>query len=275
MQGEAASHPYVLGHTDEELARLAQQAELFEGATEAVLRSAGLERGMSVLDLGCGAGDVSMIAARLVGETGSVLGIDKSDEAVRTAQRRCRLANLSNVTFAERNLEDLEGEAPFDAVIGRFILVHFKQPEVLLKRVRGVLRPGGILAFAELDIGSTMIAPPAPLFQQCLGWILAVYEKSGLDPNMGSQLYRIFRAVGLTPGLSATCRISGGEDWVGMSYLAESVRSLIPALEAFAISDAKSVGADDLAARLLSEAAAGDHCITYPRFVGAWSRTPA
>jgi ubiquinone/menaquinone biosynthesis C-methylase UbiE len=47
--------------------------------TERLLRSAGIEPGMRVLDIGCGAGDVSMLAAELVGSTGSVVGIDRNE----------------------------------------------------------------------------------------------------------------------------------------------------------------------------------------------------
>src|ERR1700730_18592339 len=67
---------YVLGHSQDEIGRLIDQAAIIRPTTERLLRSAGIERGMHVLDLGCGAGDVSMLAGKLVGPSGSVLGID-------------------------------------------------------------------------------------------------------------------------------------------------------------------------------------------------------
>jgi tRNA A58 N-methylase Trm61 len=63
---------YVLGHSQAEIRRLIKQASIVQATTERLLRSAGIERGMRVLDLGCGAGDVSMLAATLVGVSGSV-----------------------------------------------------------------------------------------------------------------------------------------------------------------------------------------------------------
>ena len=64
---------YVLGHSQTEIPRLIKQAAIIQPTTERLLRSAGIERGMRVLDLGCGAGDVSMLAGELVGASGSMI----------------------------------------------------------------------------------------------------------------------------------------------------------------------------------------------------------
>lgn len=69
---------YVLGHSSAELQRLIDQSRFFGDLTAQVLRQAGLGRGMRVLDVGCGAGDVSFLAASIVGPTGEVIGIDRS-----------------------------------------------------------------------------------------------------------------------------------------------------------------------------------------------------
>jgi SAM-dependent methyltransferase len=69
---------YILGHDRDELDRLIDQARFFGDLTEEVLRRAGVEPGMRVLDVGCGTGDVLFLATRLVGPTGAVLGVDRS-----------------------------------------------------------------------------------------------------------------------------------------------------------------------------------------------------
>ena len=79
---------YVLGHSPTEIRRLITQAAIIQTTTERLLRSAGIERGMRVLDLGCGAGDVSMLAATLVGVSGSVVGIDRNAQVLATAISR-------------------------------------------------------------------------------------------------------------------------------------------------------------------------------------------
>ena len=63
---------YAFGHSSAEILRLKNQAAMLRPITERLLRSAGIDAGMRVLDLGCGAGDVSMLAAELVGAAGFV-----------------------------------------------------------------------------------------------------------------------------------------------------------------------------------------------------------
>jgi SAM-dependent methyltransferase len=71
---------YVLGHSQREIQRLISQAAMLRPVTERLLRSLKIGPGMRVLDLGCGAGDVSMLAAEFVGPTGLVVGIDRNRE---------------------------------------------------------------------------------------------------------------------------------------------------------------------------------------------------
>src|ERR1700739_212576 len=84
----ASGSTYVLGHADVEVQRLLLQGRLYDGYTEHALRLAGLRPGMRVLDIGCGPGDVSFVAARLVGPTGSVLGADAAPEMIELARTR-------------------------------------------------------------------------------------------------------------------------------------------------------------------------------------------
>ena len=75
-QTQPATPHYVLGRSEAESQRLIKQATFLRPSTERVFQKAGISEGMHVLDLGCGAGDVSFLAAELVGPTGSVVGVD-------------------------------------------------------------------------------------------------------------------------------------------------------------------------------------------------------
>ena len=90
MHTNVESSAYVLGHSEQELARLERQGALFGVETRDVLRRAGLKTSMRVLDVGCGIGDVSMIAAEIVGPTGSVLAIDNAATALHVARDRAQ-----------------------------------------------------------------------------------------------------------------------------------------------------------------------------------------
>ena len=91
--------------------RLASQAELLEPLTERVFRAAGLGNGMRVLDLGSGAGDVAMLAARLVGSEGEVVGVERDAEAVASAAARVAQVGLSNVRFIQGDAQNRAAEA--------------------------------------------------------------------------------------------------------------------------------------------------------------------
>ena len=102
---QADARPYALGYSDDEFKRLERQGGYYRDLTEDVLVRAGIGPGMRVLDIGCGVGDVSLIAGRLVGPTGSVLGVDRSSEAIETAARRTAQAGQAGwVGFAAAEL---------------------------------------------------------------------------------------------------------------------------------------------------------------------------
>jgi ubiquinone/menaquinone biosynthesis C-methylase UbiE len=118
---------YSLGYSDAEAQRLAKQAALFEDLTEDVLRRAGLVHGMDVLDVGCGVGDVSSLAGRMVGPSGSVLGVDRASSSVAIARKRfCQ--ETTNLQFDVTDLDAFDTTHMFDAVIGRFVLAHLQIP---------------------------------------------------------------------------------------------------------------------------------------------------
>lgn len=142
---------YVLGHSVPELERLITQSQLVEPFTEQFFHDAGITTGMRVLDLGCGAGDISFLTARMVGPTGHVVGVDRSPAAVATASRRARDLDLPNARFVVGEAGELADEEPFDAAVGRFVLMFCPDPVAVLRQVMARVRPGGLIAFQEAD----------------------------------------------------------------------------------------------------------------------------
>ncbi len=272
MDSDPARHSYVLGHSKQELIRLERQARIFAEATDDVLHRAGIREGMTVLDVGCGVGDVSLAAARMVGPKGRVIGIDRAEEALQTARARVDAAGISWVTFEKADLATRDDAGRYDAVVGRFILMHLPNPTEPLRRLSALLKPGGIVAFIEMDVNSAAAVPELPLFTRCLDWISAVYRRAGMEPNMGSRLYAAFRAAGLDPELTGSCRVEGGPDAFAYEYVAESLRSLASSIEYWGVASTKELDVPTLAERLKTAAEAGGHCFIFPRIVGAWAR---
>lgn len=266
---------YVLGHSDRELARLERQAAFFGDMTRDGLVRAGIVPGMRVLDLGCGVGDVSSIAADLVGPKGQVVGIDISEDALVIATRRMHAAGHDHVRFVHSTIDEFADYGDFDAVVGRFILIHVSDPAALLALLTQRVRPNTTIAFIEMDVGTATALPPLPLMERCVNWIIEVYRRAGRESEMGSKLFAAFRSAGLSPSMTGFTRIGSEGDQDGFAFLTESVRSMLPAMEKLGIARPEEVGIDTLRERLVAEAAGGSHCIFYPRLVAAWAKTAA
>ncbi|MGE0650803.1 MAG: methyltransferase domain-containing protein [Alphaproteobacteria bacterium] len=263
---------YILGHSEREMERLQRQGEIFAEATEDVFCRAGIRPGMRVLDVGCGVGDVSLLVGRMVGPTGLVHGIDRTGSAVDMARHRAEAAGLSHLRFEVSDIGRLPERADYDAVVGRFILLHLGDPAETVKRLAAQLRPGGVLASVEMDIESATAVPELPLFRQAVRWIIELYRRTGVEPDMGSRLWATYRAAGLEPRMTGTCRVEGGAGAVVYDYLAESLRTLAPAMITLGIASADEIGLDSFVDRLRADAITGGHCFLLPRIVGAWVR---
>jgi ubiquinone/menaquinone biosynthesis C-methylase UbiE len=115
--------------------------------TERFLRDAGISSGMRVLDIGCGMGDVTILAAQLVGSAGQVTSIDLDQASIETAQGRAAAFGFENTSFDRADIAALEPPHSFDAIIGRLVLQFVTI--AIIKHLYGMLRPGGILALQE------------------------------------------------------------------------------------------------------------------------------
>jgi SAM-dependent methyltransferase len=228
---------------------------------------------MRVLDVGCGVGDVALAVAEIVGPQGSVLGIDRAREALSLAEARAARAGYDRARFEEADLYAFKPEQTFDALVGRFILMHVPDAVGAIRWLAQFLAPGAIVAFVEMDIDQAGAVPGLPLLDRCIGWITATYRRVGVEPNMGSELYATFRAAGLMPDMSGMTRITSARDAVVFAFAAQTLASLLPKMEELGIATAAEIGIDTLADRLRGEAVAGDHCIMMPRLVGAWATT--
>ena len=129
----SAESGYQLGSDAAELKRLDLQGRVLAPATRDILTIAGVGREMRVLDLGSGAGDVAFVAAELVGPAGEVVGVDQSRDSVARATARAAQRGLSNVRFVIGDIHDRAPDGPFDAIIGRLVLMYVPDPAAVLR----------------------------------------------------------------------------------------------------------------------------------------------
>src|SRR5215468_3644685 len=128
MMAGSLTSDYALGNTDEEHGRLIRQAARLAPLTERLFREAGIGAGQRILDLGSGVGDVAMLAARLVGSSGEVVGVERNPRSVARARARVAQAGLHNVRFMQSDVDQIASDEPFDAAVGRFILMYLPDP---------------------------------------------------------------------------------------------------------------------------------------------------
>src|ERR1044071_3453323 len=137
---------YALGHQDREVERLRFQARIIEPVTRRLIRECGIGPGMRVLDIGCGAGDVSILLAEAVGDSGSVVAFDREPRAIEMAKASALTAGYRQIEFVVASDEAFPKHPQFDAAIGRYVLHHQRDPVATVRRAAGAVRKGGVVA---------------------------------------------------------------------------------------------------------------------------------
>ena len=264
---------YIFENRADEQRRLDAQSRLFDPSTERLFREAKIGPGMRVLDLGSGAGNVALLASRLVGPEGSVVGVERDPDAVATARARVHAAGATNIELVVGDVQTLDGiEGQFDAVVGRLILMYLSDPPAALRQAARRLRPGGIIAMQEADLAYDWAAPQTPLWEQVRGWFLQTLTRAGVEKRMGLRLYRCFVDAGLPPpAMTLESGVAGGRDAPAWGW-ANVVRGVIPLMERLGIATSAEIEPDTLADRLLAEVTAENGIVVWPPMIGAWSR---
>lgn len=272
----AEASTYALGHDEAEQRRLDLQGAFLRPHTERLFRDAGLAPGLRVLDVGCGTGDVSVLLADLVGPAGEVVGVDRSALVLATARRRVAERGLRHVRFVEGDLAAIAFRERFDAIVGRFVLMHLPDPAGTLRNLTGALRPGGIVAFQCAVHPTAPLSTPAhPLFDRTVGWIREGLAKGGAKPDMGLRLPAVFRDAGLpAPELRLDGVLCQSADPAFMAWRVGTIRSLLPTIERFGIATPGEIGIATLAERLVAEQAEIGGVLCPILLGGAFARTP-
>jgi SAM-dependent methyltransferase len=264
----------VLGHSEAELQRLRTQAQIKNPITRRFLAEAGVGPGMRVLDVGSGAGDVALLLAEMVGETGQVIGFDRSAFGLETARARVAELALPNVSFVVGAAADLSFDEPFDAVVGRYVLQFQADPAAMITGLAAHARSGGPIVFHELDWAGTSSIPPAPTYDRVCRWCVAAIEQSGASAHMGMGLAAAFTAAGLPePVLRMEALIAGPAHARGqLELLGNIARTLGPAMSEHGIALAEELDADTLVDRMHAEVVERGSVIAAHWEIGAWAR---
>ena len=268
------SADYVLGHSEGELKRLADQARVIGPITRRIFEQAGIRRGLRVLDVGSGVGDVAFLVTELVGPEGEVIGYDRAPKALEVARQRARERGLKNVSFRDGDPAEAPVGATFDAIAGRYVLMFQPDPAAMLRGVARHLRPGGVAVFHEPDWSVARSWPESPVFDASCRWIAEVVERSGASSRMGMSLHATFLAAGLpAPTMHLEGQIEGAVASLAVVRLmSDLVMSLLPEMERLGVTTAAEVDPGTLEERMTREIVAGRGVVTGRSEIGAWAR---
>jgi SAM-dependent methyltransferase len=271
---DSRREPYVLGHSKQELDRLRVQARLIDPITRLFFAEAGVAPGMRVLDVGSGAGDTAFLVAELVGPTGWIIGVDRSAAAIAVARQRANERSLRNVAFVEADPSTMTFEQPFDAVVGRYVLMFQTDPIPMLSKLKTLIRPDGIVVFHEVDLNGARSEPPVPLYDRLCSWLADAQSRGGADVRMGIKLHSAFLAAGLAaPTMRLHSVIGGGAIASDLVYVkAGLAMTLIGEMERLGLATADDLGIKSLPARIIKEMTMSQSVIVGRTEIGAWSR---
>jgi 2-polyprenyl-3-methyl-5-hydroxy-6-metoxy-1,4-benzoquinol methylase len=154
-----------------------------------------LQRGMRLLDVGCGPGSITRgLAERLA--PGEVVGLDLSPDALAVAREDAVARGIHNLRYELGSVYELPfPDASFDAVFAHQVLQHLREPRAALVEMLRVLKPRGLLAARDVDWGSVAYAPRDAWLDRFVDVHLRTWKQNGGEPCMGRRLRALFNSV--------------------------------------------------------------------------------
>lgn len=216
----ARNQDYVLGVHAAELARLGLQHRAWRAHALELWRKAGLRAGARVLDFGCGPGFAALDLAELVGESGRVLGVDRSEAFLAHLAQQAQARGYGNV---ETRAVDLSEPGvtlgQFEFAWARWIFAFTPDLEAALDAFADALAPGGVCAVQEyLDYGVWRMLPREPAVEDFCATVMASWRARGGEPNAAplvaaGLLARGFEIISIEPVCAAVTPQDPVWDW--------------------------------------------------------------
>ncbi len=183
-----------LGYSAEDLASVPEGADMGLGCGNPQIL-AGLESGETVLDLGSGGGFDCFLAARAIGESGHVIGVDMTPEMIAKSRRNAEKSGFRNIEFRLGELEHLPvADETVDVIISNCVINLSPDKEQVFTESYRVLKPGGRLAVSDVVANSELpesIRKNMELYTGCIAGASAVSEIEAMLNRCGFEKINI------------------------------------------------------------------------------------
>lgn len=261
---------YIIAGGQSGRSRLAVLSRVMAPSTGALLDRFEPLSGRSVVDAGCGGGDVSFELARRVGPGGRVVGLDMDEAKLALARAEAAERGLDNLEFiAASVLEPWPAEGA-DLVHMRFLLTHVPGPEIVLGRARAALAEGGAIVVHDIDYDGQFCDPPCAAFDRAGELFVQAAQRGGADPLIGRRLVRLLEDAGFTEvdGDLTQPHGRGGDVAEIPCVTFESITGAV--VRAGLATPAET---DQIARELRAFAAQPRSTLSFPRIFQAWGRS--
>lgn len=192
------SDPYLLGYRQAEQERLERQALELAHESSWLFDQIEIQKGSQIVEIGCGPRGCLSILSERAGANGKVIGVERNAEQVERARKFVAESHLKNVEVLCVDARETGlPSASFDLATARLVLVNVPQPELILKEMIRLVRPGGTVALHEPDATTQRYDPPLPAQTHLLQLLNTYAEINDIDRTIGLKLPRLLREAGL------------------------------------------------------------------------------
>lgn len=240
LPNAARIEDYFMGKTAATYDRVKRQYMIWESITQRVLQQAGLQKGMHCLEFGSGAGSVMRLMGRIVGNEGSVTGIDSDLELGNYAVDILNGQGITQYDFIHGSIEEFKTMpgGPYDFIFARFLLTRVENPEEALRKLFHSLKPGGVLLIQDYDFNTFHFSEPVrDIDVHFRELMMDALKSSGKDPVMGIRLSDYFKkALGKEADQTdASGVISTATEAISM--MCSVYENMLPLLKKFGLAD--------------------------------------
>jgi SAM-dependent methyltransferase len=190
---QKTDHDYVLGTHDAEIARLAFQHAIWTDEVQHAWRTAGIGAGARVMDVGAGPGFASVDLARIVGPTGRVFAVERSQRFLDVLANAATAAGHHWIEPVRADL--MEGPLPvtdLDAAWCRWVACFVPDVAKLIAAIAAALKPGGRLVLHEYHAYSTYgLLPNRPEIRSFVDAVYESWRAQGGEPDIATRLPKL------------------------------------------------------------------------------------